>query len=81
MVISTFSSNKIKIIFDIKDLEKINISIEEWNSNPQKTIYFIEKILNNFNKKILFSKNKININDFYIYTYNFKIFKLELYLT
>ena len=84
MIINTLNSNKIKIIIDENDLKNSEISLKEWISNPRKTNIFLKKLLildSNYKNNISFSKmNFINYKEFTIFTYNFKIFSIEILL-
>ena len=74
MIINS-SNDKIKLIVDKTDLEKANISLKEWTSNPRKTSFFIEKLLN---QKL--EINTYNFKKFEIFTYDFKIYYIEIKL-
>lgn len=72
MIISNLENNKIKIIADKTDLEKNNIDLPTFKSNPKKTLSFLKKLLN--------KSNNLSIKDFNIYTYQFKIYCIEIIL-
>ena len=76
MIINSINSDKIKLILDENDLKKSDISLKEWISNPQKTSIFLNKLLE---KNIIYNSNNKVFKEFHIFTYNFKIFCIEIF--
>ena len=76
MIINNLSENKIKILIDETDLNNSKIELYQLLSNPSKTLPNIEKLL--YNSKLF--KQKIKIKNFFIFTYNYKIFSISIYL-
>ena len=77
MIINNLDENKIKILVDEVDLNNSNIKLHQLISNPSKVLSSnIDKLL--YNSKYL--KQKTNIKDFSIFTYNYKVFSILIYL-
>ena len=65
------TENKLKMIIDEDDLLNNNINKKEFISNPLKIPFFLEKLCKNY--------SNLNLKKFDIYTYNFKIFQIEIH--
>ena len=74
MIINNLDNKKIKILIDKIDLDKAQIPLHEWISNPSKTLSYIEKLLENSNTFL----KKIIIKDYLICTYNYKVFLITI---
>lgn len=74
MVINSLNDGKIKIIIDEVDLNKAEIPINEWISNSSKTLSYIENLL----KSTTNFPNELVLKDYFIYTYNYKVFSVTL---
>ena len=72
MIVNSLNEDKIKILIDENDLKKANISLATWISNSDKTLTYIGNLLN--------FPSDLTIKDYSIYTYNYKIFLITLYL-
>ena len=78
MIINTLDDNKIKIIIDKTDLNKAGIPTEDWISNSNQTLFYIEHLLKSTtNLSIL--PNKLVLKDYYISTYNYIVFSITLF--
>ncbi len=67
------TENKLKIAIDEADLLNHNINKKEFISNPLKTPFLLKKLCEDY--------SNLNFQKFNIYTYNFKIFQIEIYST
>ncbi len=76
MIINNLDNSSIKIIIDEEDLKNNEINLKEWISNPQKTNFFLKKLLKNYPEYQYLNfdiPKEINI-----YTFNFKIFYIKI---
>jgi len=75
MIINYFDKNKVKILVDKVDLEKICIPISKLISASNENLFFIEKILSSSNNIVQLPKELV-IKDYFVFTYNYKIFMI-----
>ena len=71
MIVSNLDNNEIKILIDEVDLKGSKISLQSWISEPNKTISYIKSLVEN---------NDLMIKDYSIYTYNYKVFLIVIYI-
>ena len=74
MIISSINSNQLKIILDKVDLINTGINPQNWISNSNNTLRYINNILKS-NTNLL---PKTILNDYYILTNNYNIFLIFL---
>lgn len=79
MIINLFDENKIKILVDKVDLKKAGISPENWISNSNQTLFYIENLLKSTTNSIYLPRELV-LKDYFIYTYNYQIFSITLIL-
>jgi hypothetical protein len=71
MIITSIASNCYHLIVDENDLKNNKISLIELISNPKHTNILISKLIKNTTPDTISYSN--------IYTYNFKIFHIEVF--
>lgn len=80
MFINTINDRKIKILIDEVDLNNAGIAPENWISNSNQTLSYIENLLKsktNFN----WLPPKLVLEDYFIFTYHYKVFSITLLLS
>lgn len=77
MIINSFDDKKIKILIDKVDLRKAGISPENWISNSEKTLFYIENLLKSTTNSISLPTELV-LKDYFIYTYNYQVFSITL---
>lgn len=76
MIINTLDTNKIKILADRTDLNKAGILPEKLISNQNQVLLAIKKLLKSTTNSPL--SNELVLKDYYIYTYNYKVFSIVI---
>lgn len=76
MIINTLNNNKIKILIDEVDLKNAGISSENWISNANQTLQYLETLL----KSTTNFYGELVLKDYYVFTYNYKVFSIILKL-
>ena len=77
MIINSLNDKKIKILVDKIDLSKAGISTENWISNSNQTLSYIESLLKSTTNFEIFKKELV-LKDYFIFTYNYKVFSIIL---
>lgn len=80
MIINTLCSNKVKILADKTDFENAGISPENLISNSKEALSQIEHLLKSKNSLSVNLPEKLFLKDYFICTYNFKVFSIILFL-
>ena len=80
MIINTFQSSKIKILIDEVDLNRAGILPENWISNSNQTLSYLENLLKS-TTNLNWLPSKLVLKDYFIFTYQFKVFSITLLLS
>lgn len=80
MIINTLNTNKVKILIDEVDLKNAGIPPENLISNAKDTLSNIEKLLKYNTSSLAKLPEELVLKDYFIFTYNFKIFSIILFI-
>ena len=75
MIINISNKMKIKILIDEADLKNAGIQPEKFISNSNQTLSYLQNLL-----KYNTNWEELVLKDYYIFTYNYKVFSLILLL-
>ncbi len=79
MIINSFEKNKIKILLDEVDLKKAGIQPENWISNSNQTLFYLETLLKSTANSLKLPQELV-LKDYFILTYQYHIFSVTLLL-
>jgi len=80
MIINTFQEKKIKLLIDEVDLKHAGISPEDWISNSNQTLFYLENLLKSTTNSN-WLPSELVLKDYFIFTYQFKVFSITLLLS